>query len=198
MLLNSLADGTENDPLLTQLLLERGLHRNGVHDGIDSGIAAEGQTLLQGDAQLVERLLQFGVYALLFSFLAIPFYGGVGIIADGLVVDGRQCQVPPCGLLQLLPVAEGLQPERQHPLRLAFLLRNEPDDIFVEADWYDLGFNVGRETELILLLGYATHQFVVVLLFSLLRFPILVVLFHWVFLFEHAKVHKKGENAKFW
>ena len=61
MLLDGIADGTEDYPFLTQFLLEGGLHADGVHDGIDSRVTAEGQTLLQRDTQLVEGLFQFWV-----------------------------------------------------------------------------------------------------------------------------------------
>ena len=68
MLLDSLADTTKDNALLTELVLESSLHRYGVHDGIH-GSAAQCQALLQRNAQLVEGLLQLRVYLLVLWLL---------------------------------------------------------------------------------------------------------------------------------
>ena len=118
MLFDGLADRAEDDAFLAQLLLEGGLHRHRVHDGVDGGVATQRQTLLQGNAQLVEGLLQFGVYL----SVARRFLGHrVGIIGNFLIVDRRHMHVSPLRLGLLFPVAERLQSELEHPLGLAFL-----------------------------------------------------------------------------
>ena len=66
----------------------------------------------------------------------------------------------PLRLLLLLPVAEGLQAELQHPLGLTFLLRDEPDDVLVQSFLYNLCMYIGGKAKLILLLGHLTHKFI--------------------------------------
>ena len=157
MLLDGIADGTEDDALLGQLFLKSGLDADRVHDGIDSGVATQGQALLQGDAQLVEGLFQFRVYlAVAFGLLC----HGVGVVGDALVVDGRHMDVAPRWLGLLLPVAEGLQTEVKHPLRLAFLLGNKSHDILVQSLLDDFCMDIRREAEFILLFGYLTDKLI--------------------------------------
>ena len=115
--LYGLADGAEDHALLPQFLLECGLDRHGVHDRIDRR-AAQCEPLLQGNAQFVESLLQFGVYLLVLRLLRQR----VCVVGDGLIVDGRDVHMSPCGLLERLPVAEGAQAKLQHPFGLVLLL----------------------------------------------------------------------------
>lgn len=62
----------------------------------------------------------------------------------------------PCRLRLLFPIAESLQSELQHPFRLTFLGRDEPDDVLVESYRDYLRMYVRREAELIFLFGYLT------------------------------------------
>ena len=64
----------------------------------------------------------------------------------------------PCGLRLLLPVAEGLQAEVEHPLGLTLLLGDEADDILVQSYGYDFGMYVGGEAELVFLFGDLTYE----------------------------------------
>ena len=163
VLLHRLADGAEDDALLGQFLLEGGLHRHGVHDGID-GRPAQGQTLLQGYAKLVEHLLQLRVHLLVGRLLGQR----VGVVGDALVVHLRHMDVPPAGLLHRLPVVEGLQPEVEEPLGLALLLGDESHDILVETLVDDFRRHVGGEAELVFLLGHLPDELVLLLAVFLL------------------------------
>ena len=68
----------------------------------------------------------------------------------------------PFGFCLLLPIAECLQAELEHPLGLPFLGRDEPNNILVQPFFYDFCMYVGREAELIFLFGDATYEFVIV------------------------------------
>ena len=68
MLLHSLTNTAEDDALLTEFLLEGSLHRHRVHDGIHGG-AAQSQTLLQRNTELVECLLQLRINLLVLRLL---------------------------------------------------------------------------------------------------------------------------------
>ena len=162
MLFDGLTYGTEDDSFLRELLLEGCLDGNRVHDGVDCR-ATQRQPFFKGNAQLVECFHQFWVYLLL---LALRLAGqGVGIIGDGLIVDGRQGDVGPMGLLQSGPVPEGLQAEIEHPLGLVLLAGDESDHLFIESLLDDFGFHIGGETERIFLLGYLSDEFVALSLF---------------------------------
>ena len=177
VLLDGVTDTTEDDALLAQLLLEGCLHAHRVHDGIHGGVAAQRQPLLQGDAQLVESLYELGVYrAPLGGRKGGFFLQRIRIVADGLIVHLWHMNVAPGGLLLLAPVAEGTQAEVEHPLWLAFLLRDEAHHVLVQPLVDDLGADVGGEAKLVFLLRYAAHQLIVVLLF-LLHVKLRV---HWV------------------
>ncbi len=159
MLLDCLAYGAEDDAFLAQFFLESGLHRHRVHNGIHGSVAAQCQTFLEGDAQFVERLLQFGVnLSVALGFLCHR----VGKVTDVLVVDWRHMHMPPRGLLQRLPVAESLQAELQHPFGFTFLSRDEPNDILVQPFLYYFGMYIRREAELILLFGHLTHKLITI------------------------------------
>ena len=154
MLLYGITDGAEDDTLFGEFLLEGGLHRYRVHDGI-YGHTAQRQALFQRNTEFVEGLHEFGVNLLL-SLLV--FLGhGVSIVGDGLIVYGGQVDVSPGGLLQCLPVAESLQPEFEHPLRLLLLLGNQPHHVLIESSLNHFGMHVGREAELIFLFSHLFH-----------------------------------------
>ena len=60
MVLNGLGKGTENNPQLRQLLLERRRHRHAIEHRID-GDAGHEFLFFQGDPEFVEGRLDFGV-----------------------------------------------------------------------------------------------------------------------------------------
>ena len=68
--------------------------------------------------------------------------------------------MPPRRLLHGLPVAERLQAEFKHPIRLTFLLRNESHNILGQSYGNDLSMNIGSETVFILLFRHLADVFV--------------------------------------
>ena len=68
--------------------------------------------------------------------------------------------VPPRGLLQGLPVAEGFEPKIEQPFRFAFLLGDEADNVFVQTFVDDFGLHVGGKAVFVFLLGGFAHEFV--------------------------------------
>ena len=166
MLAHGLADGAEDDALLTEFFAERRLDAHGVHDGIDSR-TGQRHAFLQGDAQLVEGLHQFRV-DLLLSLLplaprSLPLSRGVGIVGDGLIVDVGHLEVAPSGLFQSEPVAVGIQAELQQPVRLALRHGDEAHDIFRQTLLDDVRLDVGGEAVLVLLLRHLAHKAVLFL-----------------------------------
>ena len=157
MLLDGIADGTEDDALLTEFFLKSGLHADRVHDGIHGSVAAQCQPLFQRNTQFVESLLQLRVN------LSVPSWllgHRVGIVADCLIVDGRHMHMSPSRFLLFLPVAERLQAELEHPLGFPFLSRDEPNDVLVQPLLNDFSMYIRGETELIFLFGYLTDVLV--------------------------------------
>ena len=154
MVLYGVADGAENYSFLCEFLLEGGLHRHRVHNGIHRH-AAERQSFFERYAELVECLHELRVYLLLLILLLCQ---RVGIIRDCLVVDLRQVHMSPCGLLERLPVAERLKAELEHPVGLALLLRDQSHNILVETFLYDVGVHVCGEAIFIFLLRHLSHK----------------------------------------
>ena len=142
-----LRDRTEDDSLLGERLLESGLDRHGVHDGID-GHARQLHLLLQGDAQLVERAFEFGVD--LVHGAQFGTHPGRSVIDDVLEIDLRNAEVRPRRRLHLEPVAVGPQARLGHPLRFALLGRDQAHDLLAQAARNRLGLDVGGETVLVL------------------------------------------------
>ena len=120
-----------------------GLHRHRVHHGVDSH-ARQAFLLVEGDAQLVERLADLGVNLVKRAGrLLLPRRG---IVADGLEIDVGHLQVPPLRRGHGEPVAVGLQAELKQPLRLMLEPRDKPHHILVKPHGDDLGVDVGHET----------------------------------------------------
>ena len=157
---DGLADGAEHDTFFCQLFLKGGFDRYGIHDGID-GYAGQGHALFEGNAQFVERFHQLRVDFFLVG--AAFFLCRVGVVRNTLVVDGREVDMGPIGLLQGLPIAEGLETEVEHPLRFALLFGNEAYDVLVEAGVDNLGMDVGGEAVFVLLLGDLANELVLFL-----------------------------------
>ena len=155
MILDGVAYGTENDTFLGKLFLKSGLHRHRVHDGIDSH-AAQRETLLERYAEFVEGFHQFGID--LFFLLFLLLCQGVSIIGDSLIVNRGHCDVSPFWFLHRCPMAECFQAKLKHPFRLAFLLRDEPHDIFVQSFFYYFCMYVGGESVLIFLFCHLTYK----------------------------------------
>ena len=140
---DGLADGAEDDALLLQTLAESGLDRHAVHDGVD-GHAAEGQPLLEGNAQFVKGFHQLRVY--LSGAVARGGVGRrVGVVGYVLIVYRGHVEMGPCGRLQCLPVAESTQTEVEQPLGFAFLGGYQAHDVLGKSLFNNVGAHVGRE-----------------------------------------------------
>ncbi|KFM28400.1 hypothetical protein F751_5313 [Auxenochlorella protothecoides] len=109
VLAHSLGDGAEDDAGLSQLLAEGGGDGHRIKHGIDGDV---GQPLLlgQGDAQLVKSGQQLWVHLFQGPLLLLLARGGV--VAVGLVVNGRVVVVRPGRLLHGQPPAPRLEPAR--------------------------------------------------------------------------------------
>ena len=68
----------------------------------------------------------------------------------------------PFGLFLLLPVAECLEAEVEHPFGLALLSRDEPNDVLVQPFLYYLSMYVGGEAELVFLFGHLADKFILI------------------------------------
>jgi hypothetical protein len=164
MILDSLTNRAEDDSLLGKFILERGLYRHGVHDGIHS-CTTQCEALFERNTQFVESLLQFRVYL----FVGRLLRQRVGIIGNGLIVYFGNVDMSPRWLLQGCPVIVSLETEVEHPFRFAFLPRDEPHDVFVQPLINDFGMHVGSESELVFLFGYLLDKLVFyVILFHIL------------------------------
>ena len=145
-----LGDRTEDDPLFGQRLLEGGLHRHGVHHGIDRD-ARQGHLLFERNAQFVERAFQLGID---FVHRAELFLGlGSRIVDDLLKVDRRDRQVGPRRSLQRQPMAVGRHAPLGHPLRLALFGGDQPHDLLRKPFADGLGLDVRSEAVLVFLLS---------------------------------------------
>src|SRR5204862_5159204 len=72
-----------------------------------------------------------------------------GIVKNVLVVDRAVLDVAPYRLGHCPPDAVRLQPPLEQPRRLAFLLRNQADDVFAETARNDLLLDIGHEAVLV-------------------------------------------------
>src|ERR1041384_6024101 len=103
--------------------------------------------LLDRDAELLERLEQFGVD--LIEAVELGPLLGRGIETNGLIIDRAVPDVGPVRLRHLLPVAVGLEPPLDHPGRLALLLRDQPDDVLAQTGRDGFRLDVGDEAVLV-------------------------------------------------
>ncbi len=150
MLLERLGDRAEDDPLRGQRLAEGGLHRDGVHHGVDRH-SRQRHLLLERNAQAVEGAFEFGIDLV---HRVEPFFRFRRRIVDDLLkVDLGNVEVGPGRRRQRQPVAIGLQPPLGHPRGLALLGRNEAHDLFAQAATDQLGLDIRGKTVFVLLFG---------------------------------------------
>src|SRR2546430_1450234 len=103
--------------------------------------------LFDRDAELCERLHELRIH--LRQAVELRLSLGRRVVADRLLVDRPIPHVRPVRLGHLQPVAVGPQPPLEHPLRLALLGGDQPDDVLVQAGWNDVGLDVGDEPVLV-------------------------------------------------
>ena len=153
VVVDRLGEGAEDDPLLVQALLVRGGYRDAIEDRVH-GDTGQLLLLFQRNAQLVEGLQDLGVH--LFQALgAIRRSGRSGVVDDILIIDGRELDVLPLGLLvlDLEPVAVGPQPPLQHEFWLVFLGRDEADGLLVQPLGDGIRLDIGHESVLVFRAG---------------------------------------------
>ena len=154
---NSLGNGAENHARFRQLFFEGRRNRDGVEYRID-GNPCQGGTLVQRNTQFFVGFQQLGV-DFIQALGAIFWALGRTKIGDLLVIDGRIVQVCPGRLFHLQPLTVSVQAPLQHPLRLAFLLGDEGDGVFIQARWQCVAFNIGYKAIFVLATNQLFHFF---------------------------------------
>ena len=149
MVAQRLRNRAEDDALLGKRLLESGLHRDGVHHGIDRH-ARQRHLLLERNAQLVERALEFGVDLVHRAELLAGLRRR--IVDDILKVDLRDRQMRPRRGFERQPVPVGRHAALGHPRRLALLCGDQAHDLLRESLADGLGLDLRGEAVLVLLL----------------------------------------------
>ena len=144
--MHSLGKRTEDYALFSKSRTECGGHRNRIEYGIHSH-SGKSLTLMKRNTELVECLLKLRIN-LLRTVLCLLW---CGIVDDVLKVDFRNIKMSPFRKDHLLPVAESLQTELQHPFRLILLRRNKTDYILIQTLRYELLLDIRHKAVLILL-----------------------------------------------
>ena len=147
MFTDSFRERTEDDALFGKSRTEGRRDRNRVKYGIDRH-SCERLALMERDAELVECLLKLRVYLLRTVLVLLRSR----IIYDVLEVYLRNVKVSPLWNRHLLPAAECLQTEVQHPLRFLLLCGDQAYDVLIQTFWYELLRDISHEAVLILLL----------------------------------------------
>ena len=145
VLLHGLGERTEDDAFLGQGFAEGGGDGHRVKDGVHGHDASQGFALLEGNAQFVESLGQFGIDLLGTVFVLL----GSGKIDNVLKINGRHVQVRPVRHRHGLPLAQGVQAEFQQPLGFFLPGRYHTDDVFVQSLGNELLFNVCHKSFLV-------------------------------------------------
>ena len=96
---------------------------------------------MKRNAQLVESFQNLRIHLSVAGFL----FGG-GIERDLVIIDFIDQHMTPRRTRLLLPPPVGIQSELKHPVRFAFLLRNQPDHLLVQTHRNHLGLNVGSKS----------------------------------------------------
>ena len=102
---------------------------------------------MERNSELVESLLQLRIDLLRTVFVPLRSR----IVNDILEVYLRNVQMRPCRQRHLLPAAECLETELEHPLRLVLLCRNQAYYIFIETLGNELLLHIGHEAVLVFL-----------------------------------------------
>ena len=119
---------------------------------------------MKRNSELVKCLCEFRIDLLRTVFRLLRSR----IIDDVLEIDFRYVKMRPLRERHLLPAAECLQTELQHPLRLILLGRNQAYDVFIKTFRYELLLDFGHEAVFIFLIGKAFQYFFI---FTHISFP---------------------------
>ena len=143
---HGLSNRAEYDAQLGEALAVGGAYTHAVDDGVNRH-AAQCHALLQGDSEFVEGALQFGVN--LSRLVGLLLWGS--IVADGLVVNLWQIDMPPCWLFECLPMGKSLQSELEQPFGLMLECRDLSHDVLVKTLGNHSGLNISHEAVLVFL-----------------------------------------------
>ncbi len=137
--LDGVGNAAEDDAHFHELLLVAGVNADGIEYGVHGNVC---QTLLlvQRNAQLFEggQKFRIHVFNLFVGFLVL----GGGIVDDVLQVHRGKVQLAPVGLLHGQELFVGLQTKIQHELGLAAESAGSTDDVFVEALFKRVVFDI--------------------------------------------------------
>src|SRR6476660_8480037 len=155
MLADSLRHRHEDHAGLLQLFLEGRRNRNGIKHGVHRHAplalwahdASEDLLFAQRYAEFFVGLENFRID---FIERSQRLFLWCRIVIGVLIIDLGIVDTCPGRLPHGLPTLIGLQPPVQHPLRLAFLGRNETDSVFGKPLGSLLGFDIGDEPVFIL------------------------------------------------
>ena len=156
MLARRLRDRAEDHPGVGQVLAEGCRHRDTVEHRIH-GDTRQRLLLLQRDAEFLVGAQQLRIH--LVEALEDRFLFRRREIRDRLEVDLRMMHRRPFRRRHTQPVPKRLQAVFEHPLGFLFTLRDEADDIFVEARRDDVGLDVGHEAVLVAAFDQCVYLF---------------------------------------
>ncbi len=170
MLADRFRDRHEDHARLLQLGLEGGGDRDRIEHGVDgdpagkplaaghlfvefarlalAAHAGENLLLFERNAELLVRAQNLGVDLV---ERGERFALGRRIVIEILIVDLGIGHARPVRLAHGQPALEGLEPPRQHPLRLVLLGGDETNGAFIEALGGLFGFDVGDEPIFVLI-----------------------------------------------
>ena len=152
MIVDRLAERTEDDPLLGQLFAVGGRHRHRVEYRVHGHLAP----FTYRHAQLVKGFFhlagQKGIGPGLLhrarlggAGLIAVAAGGGGIVAVILIIQLIVMRFQPVRLLHFQPRPVGIQTKLQHPLRLIAASRDSPNDFFINAFGQLIGLQASKK-----------------------------------------------------
>ena len=102
---------------------------------------------MEWNSELVECLLKFRIDLL----RAVLRFFRSRIIYDVLKINFRNIKMGPCRESHLLPAAECLQTELEHPFRLVLLGRNQAYNVLIQTLGNELLLDIGHKAVFIFL-----------------------------------------------
>ena len=142
--MHGLRNGAENHAGFRQFLAEGGRYGNGVKYRVYRH-ARKHLLLVERNAQLLVGGQQLRIY-LVEALRAIFHVLGRGVIRHLIEVDRRIVHMGPLGLGHGQPIAVSAQAPFQQPFRLALLLGDKANYVFIEARRQRVGFDIRHET----------------------------------------------------
>jgi hypothetical protein len=146
MLAHRLAERTEHDAELAELLLHRRPNAHRIEDRVD-GHAGEKLLLVERNPQLLIGAKQLGVHVV----QRLQRRHGLRrrVVRERLIVDGLVADVGPVRLLHRQPTAVRLEAPLEQPLGLFLLRRDSADHRLVQTGGQRVRLDVGHEAVLV-------------------------------------------------